>query len=712
MNSIMNCGNGIHKGRIGISFIGACFVASVLQAKNITWVGNNNNVWDGATANWSGGQTFSDGDDVTIDDTSQTDSVMMNARLYPHSILFNINRNMSFGWGNKNSYGLGVTAGRLTKRGTGTLLFCNDLSGTSSGDSSGATSRHNGFTNGVDIVEGEIALKNENAHNYLGPRTVPFWVHVFNGASLTFLQRNQTGSYLNPECGICIQIDEGGRLNNCTNATDNSFTGRTLPVNTLRLNGGDIVTGQYAGNYDEPDCLGGKCSIKIFNTLWFSGSTPHAFGYASYDGYRSYSLSSTFSGYPISLNPFAPVEFRVDDITGDDSVDAYVNMKMFTWGTNTVGVFKSDIVKTGEGTLVVPTADRQKVFYGDLTVAGGLLELAAQSSLPYDQISMQTLTASNGATIAISTRNAVAGTIWDANGDLVAPKVKLVVDGGTFKYHTASGSEGLNRFAECVFNDATIDISNPGRADKSSSEQKYGVHGILAFMGPVRFSGSTPYVLDVNTEVANNSQAIAVFNNPRTTFEVSDITADGAADVTIGMDLYSYATNDSNNAFLEGCGFVKTGMGTLRITSSRADSRAINGPVDVSNGVLRVDGGITRASAITVASGGFIGGTGTVANVTLEAGAGFVADVGQSVPLAVQGDLVIPATGSVNLCSTGADEPGRTDVASATGTLTGAENLRSWTVLVDGVPTQKYRLSASGKTIRAKPVTGFVISYK
>ena len=296
---------------------------------------SNNKVW----VNESGNATrYEDGDNVLVSSDYFTGSILyMNQLLAPSNVVFDIDRNLSLKINVGQNSGLGPDTWSFTKRGKGTLL----LEGPNTPSETGGLDYGNSMTCGVEIVEGEIACKTRNHHNHLGPRTVPFWVYVRDGASLSFLDRNQTGKLSAPECGIKIQLDAGGTLNNNTNSTSSGDA--LLCVNTLKFNGGDYRTSNR-GHFSDDARLGGDCTIKIFNTLHFSGQTPHAFGF-TYSGCKSYTSSGTFNNYKVSLNSYAPVELRVDDITGDGNVDAYVNMSMFTWGTNAVGVYRCDLVK-------------------------------------------------------------------------------------------------------------------------------------------------------------------------------------------------------------------------------------------------------------------------------------------------------------------------------------------------------------------------------
>ena len=159
-------------------------------------------------------------------------------------------------------------------------------------------------------------------------------------------------------------------------------------------------------------------------------------------------------------------------------------------------------------------------------------------------------------------------------------------------------------------------------------------------------------------------------------------------------------------------GFVKTGVGTLSLS---AKNHKVSGVITVSNGVLRVDGTLGTPSRVEVAAGAYLGGTGTVANVSLEAGAGFSAPAGQTTPLTVSGDLALPATGVVNIDNLdGLDEKDipAVDFVTATGSLTGAENLPGWSVKVDGVVSHMWKLSVRDGVLRAKYANGFIITFR
>ena len=621
-------------------------------------------------------------------------------------------------WGSRNTYGLDVDTKSFTKRGAGTLLLTSTLSG-SAVSAGGDTRFGNALTCGVEIVEGEIACRDRNSHNFLGPRTIPYWVHVHDGAALSFLEGNQTGTYTSPECGIQIQLDAGATLNHCTNMLTETRVGANntiLCVNTLKLNGGDLVNGPKAYS-KEDNKIGGSCLMYIFNTLWFSGDTPHAFGFSDeYPGYKSYSRDETLKGYKISLNSFSPVEFRVDDITGDDGVDAYVNMYAFTSGTNTLGQFRCDLVKGGAGTLCFPSNNVNKAFKSNFTVKEGTVVFKSLSSAqnffqaaPTDPL--QTITISTGATMRVEMRNLTVP------GGEKTPNIKIVVDHGTLQFVTGTNpltgasQQGAMAAKDWVFDDATLDIHNPGMSE---------FFGIFNFKNSATFRGTRPLVMWPDESLDTKWQAICVYNGyltvngvedgPVTTIDVADMTGDGRTDVVMGYHLWNGATNNAARGIRYDSGFIKKGLGTFSVASM---TNRVSGLVTVSNGTLRVDGKLVTPSYIDVAAGAYIGGTGTVARVRLEAGAGFAAPAGQTKPLTVEGDLALPASGCVNLANLESVDVKKLSGASlveATGMLSGVEHLEAWTVKVDGVaqnPT--WCVCAEGSCVKVKRLCGLNI---
>ena len=697
-------------------------------AADLTLVGDSDAIWDGNSTIWTnstaGGALvkFSDGDNILVSSDCFTGrSLRMDGRFNPGNAVFDISGTLLFGWGNNNKYGLGPNTGKFTKRGIGTLILTDYLSG-SHKTQSGDTSRGNGMTNGLEIIEGEIACLDPNNHNFLGPRTVPYWVYVRDGASLTFLERNQTGTYGNGECGIKIQLDKGAVLNICTNyAEATPPTPTPLCVNTLKLNGGTVNVGAQWHPYSTKpnntwtydlggdDGSGISPSMYVFNTIHFSGDEKQSLGCGN--------DFTTNKNHLISLRVWDPVEIRVDDIDG--GTDAEMCMKGFVWGTNSVGVYRCDLVKTGSGTLLISDNNYTKVnnndtrwcFRGDLFISEGSVRFSSETGgqnffQAGAEDPLQTITVSTNGTMIIDKRNITKP------ADENTPNIKIVVDHGKLVYDTREANAGGALTAkDWVFDDAELEIHNKGF-------NKY--IGVLVFRNSVTFRGSKPLVMWPDENLDTTWQAVNVYNGyrtmnygtengPVTTFDVADMTGDGRTDVVMGYHIWNGVTNMNQNSVFTDSGFIKKGLGTFSVASM---ANKVSGVVAVSNGTLRVDGMLVTPSSVEVAAGAYLGGTGTVARVAMEAGAGFDAPAGQDKPLTVQGDLALPATGVVNISNLdGSEEKDMKPVklATATGNITGAENLAGWTVKVNGVTSDKWRLAVKDGVLGAKFNNGFVI---
>ena len=179
--------------------------------------------------------------------------------------------------------------------------------------------------------------------------------------------------------------------------------------------------------------------------------------------------------------------------------------------------------------------------------------------------------------------------------------------------------------------------------------------------------------------------------------------------MVMGYHIWNTATNNTAAGVMTDCGFVKTGAGTFSVASV---TNRVSGVITVSEGTMRVDGCLVTPSAIEVVSGAYLGGTGTVANVVLEEGAGISAPAGQKTPLVVEGNLVLPDTGVVDVLNLGgADEKDlpAVNLVRATGALSGTENLSGWIVKIDGVETKNWKLEVRNGIFRAKYNNGFAV---
>ena len=120
-------------------------------------------------------------------------------------------------------------------------------------------------------------------------------------------------------------------------------------------------------------------------------------------------------------------------------------------------------------------------------------------------------------------------------------------------------------------------------------------------------------------------------------FDVTDITKDTETDATIRLpirNMVNMSYTDYNNTKINGytynpwqwChfqgGIRKTGPGTLCLNGAISYTHT----TEVAGGALLVDSSIATSSGVTVDSGAWLGGTGTVSAVTVKDGGGFICE--------------------------------------------------------------------------------------
>ncbi len=387
-------------------------------------------------------------------------------------------------------------------------------------------------------------------------------------------------------------------------------------------------------------------------------------------------------------------------------------------------------IKAGEGTLDLGHGG--SVFTGDVVVREGTLRLsgrgmtmAVKGSAMGNLTVPHTLTILDGATLDIQA-DYVFGSKY-ANSQLTVAVTNGTINFGSFRLINDDIKRDISYFANfgsLDLYDATlvhtaVGHSN-GRADWGGTDGLFGISRRIAFDGtkPCVITNLGAYSAitlgyGLNTSIVTNfvdastDTATVIHTNITYTgqveFCVRDITGrmangDGVTDVTIepvlrqsvravaagghSVDLDATARAQANVRYFTS-GLVKTGAGTLCL-------KAVNvytGATDVVEGVLRVDGSILQ-SDITVQNGGMIGGTGSVSNLTVKAGGGFLIDYANAAEqLAVKGTWTLPEAGVLRVTGyEGALEKLRVPQALSIADAVNkdAVDVSQWTVLVDG----------------------------
>lgn len=514
------------------------------------------------------------------------------------------------------------------------------------------------FQGDIEVREGELvaAAPKSDANStltVLGNALVSRSVYVGTNAVLTFKERNTLGVAEAATPAVAITVDHGA-LNMTTNNGHTTFGALTLDNGTFTYKGGSDATRGVMR-------LGGKLTLK--------GDVPYTFD-----------LPSGATYCFINLNASPLTEINVADITGDSGADASFVIPFKDFASSNSPTYAAGFVKTGLGTLYLTNAvNNWSTFSGDIEIREGTVvaEAAGGSPLGNGNAERRILVNTN-CTLQLRQRNIQGGAA--ATNSL---KAEIVVDHGTLLLGDVGVIKGVNTVGSLTLNDGTLNYANMYNEP----------YGFLKVCRVFRLQGTAPYEFEGSTLPGCHMLLNAY---PLTTFEVADITGDAAPDATFHFPFKNHPGSTA------AAGLIKSGAGTMRVT---AVSTYI-GDTRVSNGVLRVDGNLNTSSLLTVEAGGWLGGTGTVKNVTVAAGGGFDVIQGQSRPLTVTGALSLEGGGTVRIQNLGG-LPGReiqVVLADVAGVITGAENVDAWTVEIEGVePSVNYNL----RVVNNQLVAGF-----
>lgn len=558
-----------------------------------------------------------------------------------------------------NRTGAANSPGRFNKLGPGTLeLACGQ----------------NMFTGDVRVVEGTLAcsagLANiGNNKGGLGSPAHAHTIYVGTNATLALTGSDIQGQFYN-DSKITVHVD-GGTLTQA-NGHVNSFGPTILDNASLSYWG---RRGYYGGSWP---------------TFGFNGPV-------TFKGTNVYTLAN-LNGSALFFGGNGMSDVIVEDITQDAEADVIIDMPLvngLSWyivkdgqiiGTNEAAR-PCQFRKLGAGTLQLNAF--ASTFTGDVDVAEGVLvaaagsaaECASYSTLGHPGVD-RTITVYNGGELVFGAQ--------DALGQLASPiKLSTIISNGTFRLKDYSA----NGIGPITFYDGQF-IYNGGSAGSR-------VWGTLGFLGRVTLDGTQPYDWPA---VGNNNRfslghADDFLIEPRddgktnywgkTTFDVKDITQSSAVDATIGVPLQSIPDWPSSALFkniLFKCGLIKTGAGTLSLTSN---NNIYEGDTRIEAGTLRIDGTL-KNSAVTVEAGGWLGGTGTVTHVTVEDGAGFEVFADQTVPLKAS-SLTAANGGVVRVRNPNGLEPAALDAPFLL--VPGGFDASKWSVVMDGVaPTPNLRV--------------------
>ena len=214
----------------------------------------------------------------------------------------------------------------------------------------------------------------------------------------------------------------------------------------------------------------------------------------------------------------------------------------------------------------------------------------------------------------------------------------------------------------------------------------------------------TPYAFEPAPSGAETDHQGWLFGKG-TEFRVEDITGDAAADVVFNCNLLSMKSWQET-----GTSFRKTGAGTMAVNrKNRSNSDAIF-PTDVCSveeGVLEIN--CNYPADFRVGQGACLAGVGTVRSVAFAEGAVVSGVMGRAETLAVSGACTFAATGTVALTDPQHLNRTRTRLLTLNGEVSGAENLKNWSVTVDGEAVSDYQVCIRNGVLVARRESGLSV---
>jgi autotransporter-associated beta strand protein len=480
------------------------------------------------------------------------------------------------------------------------------------------------------------------------------------------------GSY--PDYSMSSYTADGGTL-----AGDLTFgegddvfvqTGATTGISGL-IDGGDgtnAVILQRSG-------VGSFTGATNFATLAVNAGSWTLTGAQTYAGGTTIAAGATAISTGAVLNgAFA----NAGALVFDQSIDSGFN------GTIT-GI--GSVTKAGTGILTLGT----QTYTGATNVTGGTLALTGTlASTTYDVATGATLTSGNAATIgstlsALSVRN--AGTIESTGGAAIALGTgdDLIVNAGRIVGANGVAVDmGAGNDTLALMPGSTI----VGRVDGGAGTDQVilGGTGTGSFAGAVNVErlnvASGNWTLSTASSFANGTGIAAGATLTGTTTTLTGGIANAG---TLRID---QASNGAFAATLAGTGaLVKAGTGNVTI----GNQLGFTGTTSIQGGCLTLAG--TLPAAVTVQSGGTLGGNGTIASATIASG-GTIAPGNSIGTIAIAGNFVQQA-GSTYAAEI--DAAGRSDLIAVGGTATlqsGAQLALSGTA--GGIGTRYTVLTAAG----------------
>ncbi len=415
-----------------------------------------------------------------------------------------------------------------------------------------------------------------------------------------------------------------------------------------------------------------------------------------------------------------PVVFYVEEVTSDDpSVDDDMTDFKFACPiadcTNADFPTKASWIKTGPGTMSLASDNHGGQYYsgngqyysGNIEIREGVVKVwNAGSSMLGTGYADRTITLHTGTRMVLQETRVFNSNTTKA----LTPISTFVVSNAVL---TQLDGDFQNYGNIKVFGDSKIEYGT-GEYGYSNGLMGFGDLACFQLKNPMVFTNvSKDTGCQLSYTTANKTDGTAGYTDFRV-MKCENGNTNGIADVTFKIMFKNCNYSGSQ------CGLKKSGTGVLRLAASSASTYTAE--TFVNEGGLLADTTLP-ATPVTVAAGGFIGGSGRLqGDLTVEEGGGFLIDAtNRTAKLTVSGATTIPAKGLLAIYNytNRIEEISKKlePVSLPLKTLPDLSHINpgEWTVHLDGYPEKEWNnlkvtFDAETKTFGVKYASsGFVI---
>ncbi len=537
--------------------------------------------------------------------------------------------------GNKGSItGDVVNSGMLAFNRSGDLLIRGVISGSGGVSQVGTSGKtilwgENTYTGGTTISAGTLQIGD-------GGNKGSITGDVINNGSLWF-NRSDPYTFGGAISGAGVVRKLGSGVTTLTGA--NTYTGDTTISSGVLQIGDGGTKGSINGKVNNSGELRfNRSDTYTFGGVISGGGTVNQLGTGTtvLTGNSAYAGGTTISNGTLQIGNGGTTGSIASNVNNNGTL-AFNRSNALTFSGLISGT--GSVAQLGAGNLSLPGAN---TYIGGTTISRGTVTVGNNSALGAGDVKMM-----QGATVAFG-----IGDYTLAHNFVISGTSIFNIRAGTTQTITGAVSDG----------------DTPGIMQKNGD-------GKLILSGPTSYSGGT--IINAGTlQLANSNMLsattaatvasgttldLAGFDQTIGSLAGTGSVALGAALLTTGAD--NSSTNYSGTMSGSG-GLTKQGTGNL-ILSGTND---YTGPTTINAGTLSVNGSI--ASAVTAASGGRLGGSGSVGSTTIASG-GTLAPGNSIGTLTVNGDLTFAAGSSyaVEVSPTASDSTNVTGRATLAGTV-------------------------------------------